>query len=39
MQLKRLDISKATSIGWYPQIDLNDGLKNTYEWALKNIFI
>ena len=39
MQLKRLDISKATSIGWHPQIDLNHGLKNTYEWALKNIFI
>ena len=38
MQLKRLDISKAASIGWYPQVDLKDGLKDTYKWALKHIF-
>ena len=36
--LKRLDISKALSYGWKPEISLKSGIKSTYNWALKNIF-
>ena len=36
--LKKLDISKALSYGWEPEISLKSGIKNTYYWALKNIF-
>jgi len=36
--LKKLDISKALSYGWKPEISLRSGIKNTYNWALKNIF-
>ena len=36
--LKKLDISKAISYGWKPEISLKSGIKNTYNWALKNIF-
>ncbi len=34
--LKRLDTTKINNLGWYPKISLEEGLKNTYEWALKN---
>ena len=33
-----LDISKALSYGWKPEISLKSGIKSTYSWALKNIF-
>ena len=34
--LKReLDISKLKELGWEPKIDLNTGLKRTYEYYLK----
>ena len=36
--LKKLDISKALSYGWQPEISLKSGIRSTYEWALKNIF-
>ena len=36
--LKKLDISKALSYGWQPEISLKTGIRSTYEWALKNIF-
>ena len=36
--LKKLDISKALSYGWKPEISLKCGIKSTYNWALKNIF-
>ena len=36
--LKKLDISKALSYGWKPEISLKSGIKSTYNWALKNIF-
>jgi GDP-L-fucose synthase len=31
---KLLDISRLTKLGWSPQIDLQDGIKRTYEWYL-----
>ena len=38
--LKRLDTSKINDMGWFANIELEKGLKMTYEWALKNkIFV
>ena len=34
--LKRLDTSKINDMGWFANIELEKGLKMTYEWALKN---
>lgn len=34
---KLLDISKLKSLGWSPKINLNDGIKRTYEWYKENI--
>jgi GDP-L-fucose synthase len=33
---KLLDVSKINRFGWKSQISLEDGLKMTYEWFLKN---
>tara|TARA_B100001063_G_C16729110_1_gene538178 strand:+ start:372 stop:1334 length:963 start_codon:yes stop_codon:yes gene_type:complete len=33
---KLLDVSKTRSLGWKSKIELRDGIKNTYYWALKN---
>jgi GDP-L-fucose synthase len=32
-----LDVSKINSAGWSHNISLNDGLKRTYQWYLKNL--
>ncbi len=34
---KLLNSSKIFELGWKPKISLDEGLKNTYEWYLKNI--
>lgn len=34
---KLLDISKLKALGWSPKINLNDGIKRTYEWYKENI--
>ena len=34
---KLLDSSIIFSLGWKPQIKLDEGLKNTYSWYLENI--
>ena len=34
---KVLDISVARSCGWQPTVDLDDGLRNVYNWMQKNI--
>ncbi|MBX5496047.1 MAG: NAD-dependent epimerase/dehydratase family protein, partial [Bryobacteraceae bacterium] len=34
---KLLDSSLITSLGWAPKIDLDRGLRSTYEWYLKNV--
>ena len=34
---KKLDTSKINSLGWYPQIYLEEGLERTYSWYLDNI--
>ena len=34
---KLLDSSIIFSLGWKPQINLDEGLKNTYTWYLENI--
>lgn len=33
---KQLNIDKIKLEGWEPSIDLNEGIKNTYNWFLKN---
>ena len=35
---KLLDSSLINSLGWYPEIKLEEGLKNTYDWYLENLF-
>ena len=34
---KLLNSSKIFELGWKPKFSLDEGLKNTYEWYLKNI--
>ncbi|MBR52088.1 MAG: GDP-fucose synthetase, partial [Gammaproteobacteria bacterium] len=34
---KLLDSSKMFSHGWKPKVNLADGLKNSYDWFLKNL--
>lgn len=34
---KLLDISNLKSLGWSPRVNLNDGIKRTYEWYKQNI--
>jgi GDP-L-fucose synthase len=29
---KRLDVSRLRGLGWYPQIQLREGLRDTYDW-------
>src|ERR1700682_2359441 len=29
---KRLDVSRLHGLGWYPQIQLREGLRDTYDW-------
>ena len=33
---KVLNVDKIKSLGWEPKINLNDGIKSTYEWYKKN---
>jgi len=33
---KLLDVSKLSDLGWNPQISLEDGIKETYDWYLRN---
>jgi GDP-L-fucose synthase len=33
---KLLDVSKLHSLGWHHKTSLEDGLKMTYDWFLKN---
>ena len=34
--LKRLDVSKINNLGWSASINLTNGLKSTYDWAVSN---
>jgi len=36
---KLLDSSKILSLGWRPKVELDYGLRSTYDWYLKNSFI
>jgi GDP-L-fucose synthase len=33
---KLLDTARLTALGWSPRIRLEDGIRSTYEWFLKN---
>lgn len=37
MARKFLDCSKLFGLGWNPQIELEDGLRRTYEWYLREL--
>ena len=32
---KQLDVSKITILGWLPRIGLEDGIRSTYQWYIK----
>lgn len=34
---KLLDSTKINELGWYPKIDLSNGLKNTIEWYMNSV--
>ncbi len=34
---KLLDSSKILSYGWKPEIEIEEGIKNSYDWYLKNL--
>jgi GDP-L-fucose synthase len=34
---KLLDVSKLTALGWYPRIELEAGIRQTYEWYRTSI--
>jgi len=34
---KLLEVSRVKSLGWRPQISLEEGIKNTYAWYVENI--
>jgi GDP-L-fucose synthase len=36
---KLLDVSKLADLGWRPAIELEDGIRRTYQWYLKNLVI
>jgi GDP-L-fucose synthase len=33
---KLLDVNRLKSLGWEPQINLEDGIRSTYQWFLEN---
>jgi GDP-L-fucose synthase len=33
---KLLDVSRLVSLGWSPKIDLDEGIRQTYEWYVRN---
>jgi GDP-L-fucose synthase len=34
---KLLDISRLRQLGWRPRITLEDGVRDTYQWFLRNL--
>ena len=35
--VKRLDVSRINSLGWYAKTKIEDGIKNVYEWYVSSI--
>jgi GDP-L-fucose synthase len=33
---KLLDVSKLDNLGWRPSISLKDGIRDTYDWYVRN---
>ena len=33
---KLLDIAKIKSMGWYPSVDFDEGIRNTYQWYIQS---
>ena len=36
MPVKRLDVSRINSLGWYAKTSLKEGIEKTYQWYLEN---
>lgn len=34
---KLLDVSRLTKLGWKPRIELEEGIKNTYDWYVRRL--
>jgi GDP-L-fucose synthase len=37
MARKLLDVTRIRSLGWRPQIELVEGIRQTYEWYLDHV--
>ena len=37
MPLKQLDISRLSTLGWRPKIELELGIRQTYDWYKKQV--
>ena len=34
---KLLDVTRLTNLGWHASLDLEDGLKDAYDWFLTHV--
>ena len=37
MPRKLMDVTRLLSLGWKPETELREGIKQTYRWYLENV--